>query len=181
MELGEPKIPTPEEIAKTQKERALSDAELIKDGAEYVVDEKGTRLDVASDAAYTQIEEAKKEMKQEKIDQKSPKIELPKDPEIVQKLQSKLKEYKQRLEEKKLKMDEWAAPEQVFPMLVGTKYKIAVLEKVLKDGEIKTFKLSRELEEQDGQFDKHAFNNACTVIEDYCKTGGKNIRGGTGL
>jgi hypothetical protein len=49
-------MPTPEEMAKIQKERALSDAELIKGGAEYVVDEKGMRLDVA----YEQIKAAEK-------------------------------------------------------------------------------------------------------------------------
>ena len=45
MGIGEQKMPTPEEMAKIQEERILSDAELIKGGAEYVVDEKGMRLD----------------------------------------------------------------------------------------------------------------------------------------
>lgn len=39
--------PTPEEQAKTEKERTLSDADLLKKGAEYVVDELGEkRLEV---------------------------------------------------------------------------------------------------------------------------------------
>lgn len=170
-----PKIPTPEGMAKIQKERALSDAELIKGGAEYVVDEKGMRLDVT----YEQIKAAEKEMKMEK--EESPKIELPKDAEVVKRLQNKLKDYKQRLAEEKKKIDPYKAPEQVFHILADTNYKIAVLEKVLLEGEVNTFELSRELNSQDGQFDSGAFNNACGVIEDYCSTGGKNTRGGTGF
>jgi hypothetical protein len=46
----EPKMPTPEEMAKIQKTRTESDAELLKDSAEYVVDEKGgARLDVTKE------------------------------------------------------------------------------------------------------------------------------------
>ncbi len=41
MGIGEPKMPTPEEMADTQKQRTLSDAELIKDGAEYKFNKKG--------------------------------------------------------------------------------------------------------------------------------------------
>jgi hypothetical protein len=170
-----PKMPTPEGMAKIQKERALSDAELIKGGAEYVVDEKGMRLDVT----YEQIKEAEKEMKQE--NQESPKIKLPKDPEIIKKLQNKLRDYKQRFASEQQKIDGHKAPEQVFHILADTNYKIAVLEKVLLEGEASTHELSRELNAKDGQFDAHAFNNACGVVEDYCSTGGKNTRGGTGF
>ncbi|KKW06964.1 MAG: hypothetical protein UY41_C0011G0021 [Candidatus Moranbacteria bacterium GW2011_GWE1_49_15] len=49
-------MPTPEEMAKIQKERALSDAELIKGGAEYVADENGLRLEVTREQA-NQIED----------------------------------------------------------------------------------------------------------------------------
>jgi hypothetical protein len=43
----QPNMPSPEEVAKIEKERTLSDAKFIKDGAEYVVDEdtKEKRLD----------------------------------------------------------------------------------------------------------------------------------------
>ncbi len=180
MGIEEPKMPTPEEMAKIQKERALSDAELINEGAEYVVDEKGVRLEVE----YEQIEGAKKEMKKEK--EESPKIELPKDFERIEKLEIKLEEYKRRLQDKKAKIKdspelEWKAPEQVFPMLAGTIYKIAIGEKLLSEGEVKTYELSQELSKKYGTFVPRAFNKACTVIEDYCKTGGKNVRGGTGF
>ena len=41
MSMGEPTGPTLEEMARIAKERTLSDAELLKGGAEYVVNENG--------------------------------------------------------------------------------------------------------------------------------------------
>ena len=52
---------SPEEMAKIKKERTLSDAELIKGGAEYVGDENGIRLNVTE----SQIKEASNEMQAE--------------------------------------------------------------------------------------------------------------------
>lgn len=61
--MGEPKMPTPEEMAKRQKERALSDFNLIQGGAEYDVDEnRATRLDLTEE----QMAMAKKDMLIEK-------------------------------------------------------------------------------------------------------------------
>ena len=40
---GEPKQYTPEEIAQLEKSRTISDAKLLKDGAEYSVNEKGDK------------------------------------------------------------------------------------------------------------------------------------------
>src|SRR3989344_5223073 len=39
-----PNQPTPEEIAEMEKSRTISDAELLEDGAEYVVDEEGEKI-----------------------------------------------------------------------------------------------------------------------------------------
>ncbi len=44
MGFGEPKMPTREDMAKIQKERTINDAELLKDGAEYQVDESGNSI-----------------------------------------------------------------------------------------------------------------------------------------
>ena len=41
--IEQPKQYTPEEIAQLEKSRTISDAELLKGGAEYVVDEKGEK------------------------------------------------------------------------------------------------------------------------------------------
>lgn len=122
------------------------------------------------------------ETKIESPEKKSPKIELPSDIETIRKLQKKLREYKTRLEEEKgQKIKTHTAPEQDFVALADTHYKIAVLEKLLLEGSVNTYELSRELNEADGMFDASAFDNACGVIEDYVETGGERNVGGTGF
>jgi len=59
MSQEEPNQPTPEDQAKIETERTLSDAEMIKDGAEYVVDEGG---DKRLEATSEQVESAREEM-----------------------------------------------------------------------------------------------------------------------
>jgi hypothetical protein len=44
-----PKQLSPEEMAKIEKEKALSDAELVKDGAEKKSDEEGNKILEATD------------------------------------------------------------------------------------------------------------------------------------
>ena len=63
--MGRESMPSSEEMAKNLRERTLSDAELLERGAQYKVDEKGNaRLEVTAE----QVEQAKKEMNQEKED-----------------------------------------------------------------------------------------------------------------
>ena len=126
-------------------------------------------------------EEESKEIKEKASEKESPKIELPRNFKTIERLQDKLKDYKQRLESKKDKVDPYKAPEQTFRVFAGTKYKIAVVEKLLLEGNVDTHQLSLELGEKDGQFDKQAFENACSVIKDYVTTGGKRVTGGTGF
>ncbi len=69
----EPTMKTPEEMAEIQKSRTESDAELIKDGAEYIADEKGNmRLDVTlrqrDAAAIEMVQEWKMEENVENMD-----------------------------------------------------------------------------------------------------------------
>ncbi|HOX10819.1 MAG TPA: hypothetical protein P5323_04025 [Candidatus Moranbacteria bacterium] len=175
MKFEQPSTPSPEEMAKIEKEKALSDAELLKGGADYKFDEKGQkRLDVTDE----QIEKARGEMEQDKNKEniESPKIKFPENINIVKALQGKLAEYKERLGAQ-MKEDPYKAPE----LFTDTNYKIAVLEKLLTDGEVNTHELSRELNEKYGGFSVGDFDNACAVIEDYTKTGGKEVAGGTGL
>ena len=101
----------------------------------------------------------------------SPVIELPDDETHKQQLRDKLEEYRGRLRP-------YRAPE----LQMSTICKIAVVERLLKDGRVVTWDLSRELATTYGSgFDGNDFRSACGVIEDYCKTGGQNLRGGTGL
>jgi hypothetical protein len=73
--------------------------------------------------------------------------------------------------------DYYKAPES----FAYVNYKIAVLEKLLTYGEVDIHELFRELNEKFSGLDVDAFNNACAVIQDYVKTGGKESHGGTGL
>lgn len=99
------------------------------------------------------------------------KLLLPDNETRKQQLKSKLVEYKERV-------SLYRAPE----LQMGVICKITVLERLLQDGQVNTHELSREMFETYGSgFSVHAFNNACGVIDDYCKTGGKNTSGGTGL
>ena len=112
-------------------------------------------------------------MAEAKLETESPVIHLPSDEKRVNQLKKKLVEYEQRF----LK-NQYKAPEQ----LMDTICKIAVLGTLLQDGKVTTWELSRELTATYGEgFSVSRFQNACTVIKDYCATGGKNVPGGTGL
>ena len=57
-------IPTPEEMAEINKERTLSDAELIKDGAEYRSNKEGKAfLDLTEEQKLNAYNEIKNELK----------------------------------------------------------------------------------------------------------------------
>lgn len=109
-------------------------------------------------------------------EQKGHKIILPGDAVIVRALQDKLEEYKQRLISRRQK-DFYKAPE----LFTDTNYKIAILEKLLLDGEVDTYAISKKLMQIYGFVDASTFENACRVIEEYAKDGGRSVRGGTGL
>jgi len=65
MSIENPKKPTPEEIAEIEKSRTLSDAELLKGGAKYDVDEEtgDTRIKTTEE----QIEEIKQDHNREEM------------------------------------------------------------------------------------------------------------------
>jgi hypothetical protein len=104
-------------------------------------------------------------------------IKLSENKLIVKALNDKLLEYKERLGAE-MKEQPYKAPEQYSN---DTVYKIAVLDELLKNGEVNTQELSRELKEKYGFINIDDFDNACGVIEDYNETGGKNNSGGTGF
>lgn len=95
----------------------------------------------------------------------SPVIMLPDDETRKRSLRDKLAEYKER-------MHPYHAPE----LQMGAICKITVLERLLTDGQVDTWGLSREMAQTYGSgFDVRAFQNACGVIDDYATTGGKNL------
>ncbi len=68
------------------------------------------------------------------------------------------------------------------PGLDPTFYKEEVLKKVLEDGFVNTWELSREMSKRlSEEYDFRFFNNACAVVGAYCKQDFDKIAGGTGL
>lgn len=104
-------------------------------------------------------------------------IRLPEDPIRKKQLELKLEEYARRLEEGD---DAYRHPELQLKLGVDARYKHDVLERVLKNGSLNTWEYSRELGKA-GTFHASAFQTACAVIDEYCKTGGERCIGGTGL
>jgi len=90
-------------------------------------------------------------------------------------LEDKLAEYRQRAMHKDVV---FLAPEQKQGILC----KIEVLAELLRKGKVQTREFGRQLAKKYGSgFDFRACNTAFGVIDDYCKTGGANVVGGTGL
>ena len=84
----------------------------------------------------------------------SPVIVLPTDESWQNELKNKLEEYRKR----------WK-PHLPPEGQMDTTCRIRVLERLLRDGKVVTWDLSRELaKELGGGLNSHAFNNACAVI-----------------
>lgn len=101
----------------------------------------------------------------------SPILTLPEGAFRRQQLLYKLEEYKRRL-----------CPSLASKSQMATICKIAVLERLLNCPEVNTWELSIEMADTYGSdFSVYHFNKACAVIDDYGKTGGQNVCGGTSL
>ena len=99
------------------------------------------------------------------------RIVLPADETRIRQLHDKLVEYRGRID-----------PKRPYGPQVGAYYKRAVLSQLLSRGEVDIQQLRRDMVGVHGSaFDEGAFKNACGVIDDYCRTGGANVRSGTSL
>lgn len=185
--MGFEKMPSPEEMAKIQKERALSDADLVKGGAEYVVNEDSTRLEVTEE----QERAAEKEMILEKIGIET--IRCPESIELIKKLRSKLLNYDERIsrQNKDIIIKGFSGlSEREMRSVVETRHKRAILAEVLLYGEFDIYEFYNNLKNKNkkvgakqgvGSDDLNILKNACGVINDYCENAGKNVSGGTGF
>ncbi len=91
----------------------------------------------------------------------------------------KLKEYRRRLN---FARNQTTASIENLTMDAITSYKFVVLNRLFEEGRADPFSIRIELERQLGpQFHTGSFEHAWRVIDDYCKTGGANNTGGTGL
>lgn len=111
-------------------------------------------------------------------------IQLPKNQDLVERLRKKLVQYAQRasdlVDQIKEENPYWH-PELVVQNYCITNqfYKLAVLSELLEKREIGAQAFSLELAEEYNVFDINNFNQACGVIDDYCRTGGAHAQGGT--
>ncbi|RJP46561.1 MAG: hypothetical protein C4548_02445 [Desulfobacteraceae bacterium] len=105
-------------------------------------------------------------------------IRLPDDPLIKTRLKKKLSEYEKRLE--KLKKDcKHNNPDLACNSSPG--YKAQIVRRLITVGEVKTPDMAKEIKEEFGTIDFDKFNNAAKVIFDYCRTGGQNVKSGSGF
>ena len=98
------------------------------------------------------------------------KIELPQNSENRKILQNQLEEYEQHLKKLEAEIDPNKDPKQRFDLLASTKYKIAIVEKLLQEGYVDKKQLSLELYEKDGRYDRLTFESAWVMIRYYALT-----------
>ena len=98
------------------------------------------------------------------------KIELPQNSENRKILQNQLEEYEQHLKKLEAEIDPNKDPKQRFDLLVSTKYKIAIVKKLLQEGYVDKKQLSLELYEKDGRYDRLTFESAWVMIRYYALT-----------
>ncbi len=106
------------------------------------------------------------------------KITLPENIKLQNKLKKKLSEYEKRVGKlkKKLYMNN---PELSYNSIPG--FKALITKRLYLRGEVETQELAKEIIEEYGRVDNDEFNAAASVINDYCETGGKKLKKGTGL
>ena len=108
-------------------------------------------------------------------------LELPKNLDAIGVLQRKFKEYKQRLKEQLKKEGVTRIQDAIHtPRLLDTFYKMKLTDRLLTEGEIRP-DIWDDLENEYGAVSGPDLDNAYVVIEDYVKTGGRKVTGGTGL
>ncbi|NOY69116.1 MAG: hypothetical protein GXP53_06440 [Deltaproteobacteria bacterium] len=100
------------------------------------------------------------------------KLILPNDAEFKASLEKKLKEYKKRVKMLK-KSKKFSNPDMAYSTIAG--YKALIAQRLAWRGEVDTQRFGEELKEEYGFIDFIAFNTAAAVIDDYCRTGGKNV------
>ena len=106
------------------------------------------------------------------------KIILPENNTVKNKLKKKISEYEKRVSKLKKKLNRHN-PDFSYKSIPG--YKALIARRLYLTGEIETKELAKELHEEYGSVDPEDFNTAAGVIKDYCQTGGKKVKKGTGF
>jgi hypothetical protein len=105
-------------------------------------------------------------------------IILPSNTGLQKKLKKKLSEYDKRVDRLKKKIYS-NNPELSYISIPGLKAMIT--RRLYQRGEVHTQELAKELIEEYGRVNSDEFNAAAGVINDYCETGGKKVKKGSGL
>lgn len=109
---------------------------------------------------------------------KSVTIFLPQKNKIRARLEKKLNEYENRVEQLK-RLCPHDNPEISYNSFNG--YKALLVRRLFLRGEVQSREMAEELREEFGTLDTDNYNNAVRVISDYCRTGGRNVRKGSGF
>lgn len=109
---------------------------------------------------------------------KSIKIFLPQNRNARARLEKKLDEYEKRVAQLK-EACPYENKDITYNSFNG--YKALLTRRLCQRGEVQSLELAQELKEEFGSLDPDSYNNAVRVIYDYCRTGGKNVRKGTGF
>jgi len=115
-----------------------------------------------------------------------PVLRLPADEHRVRQLEAKKTEYEERLAKQSAR-EPYRHPD--LAQDPGTRIRLAILSRLLEAKEVPTWTFSLELASQSEGIVavlgpkgfEEAFNCSAAVINDYCETGGTQVRGGTGL
>lgn len=91
-------------------------------------------------------------------------------------LAAKLAEYRSRLTG-----SEYDSPELIRATQLDTIYKIEITKELVEKGEVDIEDFKTKLIAKYGSLDIGLFDNACFVMLDYIRAGGKHLHGGTGL
>ena len=101
------------------------------------------------------------------------KIVLPESAPLKKNLKKKLNEYEKRVSLLKKKIYS-SNPELSYISMPG--FKALITRRLYQRGEVNTQELAQELIEEYGRVNYEEFNAAASVIDDYCKTGGKKVK-----
>ncbi|MEZ4551868.1 MAG: hypothetical protein R2860_15910 [Desulfobacterales bacterium] len=101
------------------------------------------------------------------------KIVLPESAPLKKNLKKKLNEYEKRVSLLKKKIYS-SNPELSYISMPG--FKALITRRLYQRGEVNTQELAQELIEEYGRVNYEEFNTAASVIDDYCKTGGKKVK-----
>ena len=106
------------------------------------------------------------------------KIIMPDNPEVKSRLRKKFTEYTHRVQRIKNECTH-GNPELCYNSMPG--YKALIIKRLFSMGEVDTMRIAFEIKEEFGRLNPTMFNSAARVIQDYCSTGGRNVKNGSGF